>query len=190
VLKVVAAEGCAQGSKAEEGVPKIVLKAAEAEGCAQLELDSMHRFAQRTILEVPEGWELVVGFTTDSVHSILAQVNQNSHNQVKIAIQFEDGWNVDGWCVRVEKGLCKHYKGFKSWMWVSLLFSGEPSRSPTLCDLQSSKYGLDKDCSWRVLKRQEESSILFMRLENGCRRPSAVISKMTRMGWLQNAQKK
>ena len=37
--------------------------------------DSMHTLAQRSILEVPEGWELVVGFTTDSVHSILAQVN-------------------------------------------------------------------------------------------------------------------
>ena len=62
--------------------------------------EDMHTFAQRTILEVPEGWKLVVGFTTDSVHSILAQVNQNSHNKVKIAIQFEDGWNVDGWCVK------------------------------------------------------------------------------------------
>ena len=119
--------------------------------------DSMHTFAPRTILEVPEGWELVVGFTTDSVNSILAQVNQNSHNKVKIAIQFEDGWNVDGWCVRVEKGLCKHYKDFKSWMWVSLLFSGEPSRSLTLCELQSRRYGIDKDCSWCVLKKQEGS---------------------------------
>ena len=81
-----------------------------------------------------------VGFTTDSVHSILAQVNQNSHNKVKIAIQFEDGWNVDGWCVRVEKGLCKHYKGFKSWMWAQRL----------VCCFQENQAGLSPCVSYKV----------------------------------------
>jgi len=70
---------------------------------------------------------------------------------MRIAVQYESGWNFSGWVVGVETGECDHYKVFKGWMWLSIQFENEAARSNQLCLLDPSKYGMDAECSWCVM---------------------------------------
>jgi len=40
----------------------------------------------------------------------IMMVNQQSATDMRIAVQYESGWNFSWWVVGVEKGNCDHYK--------------------------------------------------------------------------------
>jgi len=70
----------------------------------------MYTFVDRNILVSPDWWAPIL--YTSKLTSIdeIMKVNQQSATDMRIAVQYESGWNFSGWVVGVENGNCDHYK--------------------------------------------------------------------------------
>ena len=72
----------------------------------------MHSFVPRTVLKPPDRWNPITYESKYSSLDELKKINQQSAKNMRIAVQYESGWNFSGWVVGVETGECDHYKVF------------------------------------------------------------------------------
>jgi len=63
-----------------------------------------------TELACPDGWALIPYTSKLTDIDAIMMVNQQSATDMRIAVQYESGWNFSWWVVGVEKGNCDHYK--------------------------------------------------------------------------------
>ena len=111
--------------------------------------NDMSEFSGRRILTIPDEWTVLP--VTEVKIEGLPRINEKSV-KMKIAIQLKSGWVVNGYCEGFEEGECMHhYQQNIGWFWVSLLCSGDVSRSKHLCNLEKSKYGMESGCTWCIL---------------------------------------
>jgi len=50
-------------------------------------------------------------------------------------------------------------KKIKGWGWVSLLCSGDSSRSSYLCNLAKSKYGMESESTWCIVTMSDQEKL-------------------------------
>jgi len=70
----------------------------------------IYTFVDRNILVSPDVWAPIPYASKLTGIDEIIKVNQQSATDMRIAVQYESGWNFSGWVVGVEKGNCDHYK--------------------------------------------------------------------------------
>jgi hypothetical protein len=70
----------------------------------------MYTLVDRNILVSPDGWAPIPYASKLTGIDEIMKVNQQSVTDMRIAVQYESGWNFSGWVVGVEKGNCDHYQ--------------------------------------------------------------------------------
>ena len=62
--------------------------------------------------------------------------------------------------MEIEEGSCsEHFTDKKGWLWISLLFAQESTRSCVLCLLDQETYGMEDDCGWCILEKTGEGHV-------------------------------
>jgi len=70
----------------------------------------MYTSVDRNNLLSPDGWASIPYASKLTGIDEIMKVNQQSATNVRIAVQYESGWNFSGWVVGVENGNCDHYQ--------------------------------------------------------------------------------
>ena len=109
-------------------------------------------FEPRGVLVPEEGWK---GVQISSINMRETIQSAMRSYDFRIAIQYPTGWNLTGQIVQVEQGLCEHLRDYKGWVWVRMLQEGESTKSVHLRALDVERYGMDSQCSWCLLKRDD-----------------------------------
>jgi len=70
----------------------------------------VYTFVDRNILVSPDGCAPMPYPSKLTGIDEIMKVNQQSATDMRIAVQYDSGWNFSGWVVGVEKGNCDHYQ--------------------------------------------------------------------------------